>query len=87
MNNADFIKKYGRYEFNEMCKYLPQQLTYARMCKQIGGFKISNRKKVVKFYRKSGKSIYLEFATIFSIGNERLNDYLDKKERAISDEK
>lgn len=87
MNNADFIKKYGRYEFNEMCKYLPQQLTYARMCKQIGGFKISNRKKIVKFYRKSGKSIYLDFATIFSVGNERLSDYLDKKERAMSDEK
>lgn len=87
MNNADFINKYGRFEFNEMCKYLPQQLYYARICKQIGGFKISNRKRVVKFYRKSGKSIYLDFATIFHIGTDKLSDYLDKKERTMSDEK
>ena len=50
-SNADFIKKYGQFEFYEMCKFVPQDLAIARISKNIGGYKINNTKKRVIFYR------------------------------------
>ena len=52
-SNADFIKKYGQFEFYEMCKFVPQDLAIARISKNIGGYKINNTKKRVIFYRKN----------------------------------
>lgn len=52
MTNVDFIKRYGKREFIDMCKYIPQSLFLAKAQKKIGGFKINNTKKYVKFYRK-----------------------------------
>ena len=49
-SNADFIKKYGRFEFREMCKFIPQDLAIARINKNIGGYKINNTKKRVMFH-------------------------------------
>ena len=78
MKNIDFIKKYGKREFIDICKYIPMQLLLARTEKKIGGFKINNSKKYVKFYRKDRESVYLEFATIFSIGCDNLAKYIEK---------
>lgn len=77
MKNVDFIKQYGKREFLDMCRYIPMELSVARMQKQIGGFKINNTKKKVKFFRKDKESIYLDFATIFNIGCDKLQKYID----------
>lgn len=79
MKNIDFIRKYGKLEFRDMCKYITQELYLARADKKIGGFKINNSKKYVKFYRKDKESVNLEFATIYSIGCNRLKQYIESK--------
>ena len=76
-SNADFIKKYGRFEFREMCRFVPQDLAIARINKNIGGYKINNTKKRVKFYRKNKESVYLDFATIFTLGCNRIDKYIN----------
>lgn len=78
MKNIDFIKKYGKREFIDICKYVPMQLSLAKTEKKIGGFKINNSKKYVKFYRKDKESVYLEFATIFNVGCDKLAEYINK---------
>lgn len=78
MKNIDFIKKYGKREFIDICKYIPMQLSLARAEKKIGGFKINNSKRYVKFYRKDRESINLEFATIYYIGCDKLAEYINK---------
>ena len=78
MRNIDFIKQYGKREFIDMCKFIPMQLSIAKAQKQIGGFKVNNSKKYVKFYRKNKESVNLEFATIYNIGMNRLADYVEK---------
>ena len=78
MKNIDFIKKYAKREFIDICKYVPMQLSLAKTEKKIGGFKINNSKKYVKFYRKDKESVYLEFATIFNIGCDKLAEYINK---------
>lgn len=78
MRNIDFIKQYGKREFIDMCKFIPIQLSIAKAQKQIGGFKVNNSKKYVKFYRKDKESVNLEFATIYHIGMNRLADYVEK---------
>ena len=78
MRNIDFIKQYGKREFIDMCKFIPMQLSIAKAQKQIGGFKVNNSKKYVKFYRKDKESVNLEFATIYRIGMNRLADYVEK---------
>ena len=77
MRNIDFIKQYGKREFVDMCKFIPTQLSVAKAQKEIGGFKVNNSKKYVKFYRKNKESVNLEFATIYYIGIHRLAHYLD----------
>lgn len=37
MNNTDFIKKYGKFEFYEMCKDISQDLAIARAMKKNWG--------------------------------------------------
>ena len=76
-SNADFIKKYGRFEFREMCRFVPQDLAIARINKNIGGYKINNTKKRVKFYRKDKESVCLDFATIYYIGCSKLKEYIE----------
>ena len=76
MNNADFIKKYGKLEFYEMCKGISQDLAIAKAMKEIGGYKVSNNKKKVKFYRKDKNSVYVDFATVFTLGIDELNNYI-----------
>ena len=80
MTNVDFIKRYGKREFIDMCTYIPQSLCLAKVQEKIGGFKINNTKKYVKFYRKGKESKNIEFATIFSIGCDKLQKYLDEEE-------
>lgn len=76
-SNTEFIKKYGKIEFYEMCKYIPQELALAKINKIIGGYKVSNRKKRVKFYRKDSRGVYLDFATIFSLGCQYIDNYIN----------
>lgn len=78
IGNGEFIKEYGRYEFREMCRYIPQDLALAKINKNIGGYKINNNKKRVKFYRKDKDSIYLDFATIFTIGCDKIGKLIDR---------
>ena len=75
MNNTDFIKKYGKFEFYEMCKNISQDLAIAKAKKKIGGYKVSNKKRV-KFYRKGKDSVYVDFATVFTLGIDELNNYI-----------
>ena len=79
MNNTDFIKKYGKFEFYEMCKCISQDLAIAKAMKKIGGYKVSNNKKRVKFYRKDKYSVYVDFATIFTLGTDKLKNYIEGK--------
>ena len=76
MDNTDFIKKYGKVEFYEMCKCISQDLAIAKAMKEIGGYKVSNNKKKVKFYRKDKNSVYVDFATVFTLGIDELNNYI-----------
>lgn len=80
MTNTEFINKYGRYEFNAMCKYLPQQLFYAKLSKNIGNFKINRKRKIVRFYiGKNKRNVSLEYAQIFSIGIDNIQAYIEKE--------
>ncbi len=79
MNNADFIKKYGKIEFYDVCKNISYDLSIAKLKKEIDFYKINKKKKVVKFYNKNNKSICLEFATIYSIGFKNLRNYIERK--------
>lgn len=77
MRNVDFIKKYGNREFIDMCKYIPIQLSVARAQKEIGGFKVYNGKKYVKFFNREKGNINLDFATIYDIGTDKIKRYLE----------
>lgn len=77
MSNAEFIKEYGKFEFREMCKNISQDLAIAKAMKKIGGYKVNNNKKRVKFYRKDKYSVYVDFATIFTLGIDKLNNYIE----------
>ena len=72
MSNAEFIEEYGKFEFRDMCKNISQDLVIAKAMKKIGGYKVSNKKKMVLFYKKDGSKIYLDFATIFTLGIDGL---------------
>lgn len=75
--NIDFINEYGKKEFYDMCNYIQQDLSLAKAQRQIGGFKVNNSKKRVKFYRKDKESVCLEFATIYYIGCSKLKEYIE----------
>lgn len=75
--NIDFINEYGKREFYDMCNYIRQELSLAKVQRQIGGFKVNNLKKRVKFYRKDKKSICLDFATIYYISCSKLKEYIE----------
>ena len=77
MSNAEFIKEYGKFEFREMCKNISQDLAIAKAMKKIGGYKVNNTKKIVKFYRKDKESVYLDFATIFTLGCNQIEKYIN----------
>ena len=77
MNNTDFIKKYGKFEFYEMCKGVSQDLVIAKAMKKIGSYKVSYNKRRVKFYRKDKYSVYVDFATIFTLGIDKLSNYIE----------
>ena len=79
MNNTDFIKKYGKFEFYEMCKDISQDLAIARAMTKIGGYKVSNNKKREKNKRKDKGSEYVNVATIFTLGIDKLNNYIEGK--------
>ena len=85
MTNIDFKNKYGKREFNDMCKYVIEELSIAKAQKQLGGFKINNTKKYVRFFINN-KSICIEFATIFQIGCEKIEKYLTLKGSEKSEE-
>lgn len=76
-SNTEFIKKYGKFEFREMCKFIYQDLATAKANKIIGGYKINNTKKRVKFYRKGKDSVSVDFALVFTLGANKLNKYID----------
>ena len=78
-SNADFIKKYGRFEFREMCRFIPQDLAIAKAMKKIGGYKVNNAKKIVKFYRKDKESVSVDFAIVFTLGVDKLKKYIENK--------
>lgn len=78
MNNSSFVKEYGKREFYDMCKYICMQLSIAKAQRKIGGFKINNKQKRVKFYRKDKENVSLDFATIYDIGCSKLKQYIDK---------
>lgn len=40
MSNADFIKKYGKFEFRAMCKDIPLILALAKAQKKLGVTKL-----------------------------------------------
>ena len=77
MSNAEFIKEYGKFEFREMCKNISQDLAIAQAMKKIGCHKVNNTKKIVKFYRKDKESVYLDFATIFTLGCNQIDKYIN----------
>lgn len=79
MNNIDFINEYGKREFIDMCKYIPMELSLAKAQRKIGGFKINNSKKRVKFYRNNRESVCLDFATIYYIGCSKLKKYIEER--------
>lgn len=83
MSNADFIKKYGKFEFRAMCKDIPLILALAKAQKKIGGYKINNTKKTVKFYQRNKESIILEFALIFILGTDNIQAYIERREKLL----
>ena len=78
MTNKDFIEKYGKKEFVDICNYICIELSLTRIQRKIGNFKINNSKKYATFYRKDGKHIRVEMATIYSIGVDNLSKYVEK---------
>lgn len=79
MKNVDFIRKYGKFEFYIICKDIPQDLAVAKTMKKIGGYKINKRRNNVVFYKSNGHNVCLDFATIFTLGIDRINDYIENK--------
>ena len=79
MSNAEFIKEYGKFEFREMCKNISQDLAIAKATKKIGGYKVNNTKKIVKFYRKDKESVSVDFAIVFTLGVDKLKNYIENK--------
>ena len=79
MSNAEFIKEYGKFEFREMCKNISQDLAIAKATKKIGGYKVNNTKKIVKFYRKDKESVSVDFAIVFTLGVDKLEKYIENK--------
>ncbi len=79
MSNAEFIKEYGKFEFREICKNISQDLAIAKATKKIGGYKVNNTKKIVKFYRKDKESVSVDFAIVFTLGVDKLKNYIENK--------
>ena len=79
MSNAEFIKEYGKFEFREMCKNISQDLAIAKAMKKIEGYKVNNTKKIVKFYRKDKESVSVDFAIVFTLGVDKLKNYIENK--------
>ena len=79
MSNAEFIKEYVKFYFREMCKNISQDLAIAKATKKIGGYKVNNTKKIVKFYRKDKESVSVDFAIVFTLGVDKLKNYIENK--------
>ena len=47
--------------------------------KKIGGYKVNNTKKIVKFYRKDKESVSVDFAIVFTLGVDKLKKYIENK--------
>ena len=62
-----------------MCKGVSQDLVIAKAMKKIGSYKVSYNKRRVKFYRKDKDSVYVDFATIFTLGTDKLKNYIEGK--------
>jgi len=65
MSNQDFINKYGRLEFYDMCKNIAQDLQIAKIRKKISGYRLHNKTKKVTIYKKDKTSITIDFATAY----------------------
>lgn len=79
-NNNDFIKKYGKFEFLEMCKHIPQDLAVAKYNKEIGGYKINNKKKIAKIYSKDKRfDVCVDFATIYMVGCDTIGNIINER--------
>lgn len=70
LTNNEFIKKYGKYEFNHLKEEIYIKLFSYKNEKIINGFKLHNTKKYAKIYLNyNGKiiDVILEYAMIYSI--------------------
>lgn len=76
MNNIQFIKKYGKQEFIDICKNINHDLEIAKFMKEICCYKINKIQKNVKFYINGKGCITLDFASIYAIGIFNLKKYL-----------
>lgn len=66
MTNVEFIKQYGKYEFNSLNDSIYQELVILKMNRKIKGFKVSNRKKRAIIYLNNGESKSVDYARIIT---------------------
>ncbi len=64
MNNAEFIKKYGKREFYALADDVCDILSVWKINKEIRHFKCSNRKKRATLYLNDGTTKNVDYATI-----------------------
>ena len=77
IKNNDFIKKYNKKEFIDLCKNITQELLLLKMEKKIGYYKMDSINKRVTFF-KDKKIVKLDYATIFTIGYDNLQSYIEE---------
>jgi len=78
MGNKEFVNKYGKKEFIDICNYICTELALAKIQRKIGNFKINNSKHNVLFYRKNKSNVMLDMATIYGVGCNNLSKYIEK---------
>lgn len=65
MNNAEFIKRYGKREFDSIGQRVRLKLFMAKNNKEIARYRTNNSKKTVQIVLNDGENIRVDFATIF----------------------
>lgn len=69
MNNAEFLKRYGKQEFYALSNDVYDILSIWKINKDIRHFKCSNRKKRAILYMNDGTSKCVDYASIITDKN------------------
>ena len=79
MNNNEFIKKYGKWNFKSIKESVEINLLVLYSSKQIPKYVINNKSNVVHFFTKNGKTLTLDMAVVYYMSEKDIIELTQKE--------